>query len=146
MFVGPRFLFRHGRNLVRCVRNSYTLVISETPHHRPTSGNARSVAEELLQLVARRRFARLLLRGRNKQPAGELKILAEIPDVLFKHGLRAPIAALLRRVKVVAHAVEADPQVRLALRTAFAASRLSRQRPFPSAFPAMPRHAGQCSE
>jgi len=72
---------------------------------------APSVAQQLVQL----RTGGLLAgapfpRGRELAP-GEIEPLAEIPQVLVADQLGALVTALLSRPRVVADAVEADPEV-----------------------------------
>src|SRR5207302_4678338 len=93
-----------------------------------------SVTHQFLQLIARGGLAGLFLHRRNEHAADELEVFAEIAERLFKDRFRAAVPALVRRARVVAHAVQADPQVGAALRTTFAAPGLSGQRPLPSTF------------
>src|SRR2546429_9711083 len=110
----------------------------------PGKASARSVTQQFLQLLARRGRATLFLRGRNKHAADKLEVFAKVANVFFEDRLRATVPALVRRARVVAQAIQANPQVGPALRTALTPPRLPGQRPFPSAFPAMPRHPGEC--
>src|SRR5512139_3010792 len=108
-------------------------------------GKCRSISEQFLQLVARGGLTRAGFGGRPIRPASHLEILAEVAHVLLGHRIGATVSALLRRPQVMAHAVQAYPQVRVARRAGLAASRLPRQRPFPSALPAMTCHGRECT-
>src|SRR5256886_3200769 len=110
----------------------------------PGKASARSVTQQFLQLLARRGRARLFLRGRNKHAADKLEVFAKVANVFFENRFRATVPALVRRARVVAQAIQANPQVGPALRTTLTPPRLPGRRPFPSAFPAMPRHAVEC--
>src|SRR6266496_3988001 len=100
-----------------------------------------SIPDQFLQLLPRGVFAGIFIAWRREHPADEFEVFAEIADVFFHLRFRPPIATLMRRADIVARAVQADTQVGPALRTALAASRLPGQCPFPSAIPAVPRHA-----
>jgi hypothetical protein len=93
----------------------------------------RASSQKFLELVPRRIFPRILAAFGDKRAAGEIEILAKIPHGFLKYGLRSPVAALLRRPRIVTDTVQANAQIGRAPVAALAASRLPGQRPFPSA-------------
>jgi hypothetical protein len=98
------------------------------------------ISEQFSQLVARGRLARMLRFLRGVYAFDEVKVFAKVPGVFFGDRLGAPIAALLRRPRIVAGAVEANPQIGQALVAAFPSSRLSRESPFGAALVTMTGH------
>jgi hypothetical protein len=58
--------------------------------------DARSIPEQLLQLIAGCAFAGIFPLFRHKFAPDKIKKLAEIPDRLFKNRIRPPVAALMR--------------------------------------------------
>ena len=70
-------------------------------------GLTRSIPEQFLQLLSRLVFAGVGFGFWRPLPAHEVKIFAEIANVLLGDGFRAAVAALMRRPRVITDAVEA---------------------------------------
>ena len=110
-FVRQRLLFQHDQNLGGAIQAD--------------KWKSRLIAQQFLQLVARRGFAGVLLFFRNKHAAYELEVLAEIAQVLFKHRFRPAVTTLMGCADIIADAIQANPQVGPAPRAALAATGLS---------------------
>jgi hypothetical protein len=108
------------------------------------ANKTKSIAEQFLQLIPRRVFARILVILGRKIAARKFKILAEIPHGLLRFRFCATVAALMRRARVVTRTIQAHPQICAAAMAALAPARLSGERPFPTAFMAMPCHQAAC--
>ena len=100
----------------------------------------RSIAKQFFQLLAGGIFTGVVFAFRRKSSPNEIEVLAKIPNLFFRDGIRAAVAALMGSTRVVAGAVQANPQVRIATVARFTAPRLTRKGPFPSALVTMACH------
>ena len=100
----------------------------------------RLVPQQLLQGVPGLGFAGPVFGRGHKLTPDELEILAVIGQVLFRHEVGAAIAALFSDARVVADAVEANLQVRVAAVAGFGTARRARQLVFQAALPTMTCH------
>lgn len=62
--------------------------------------------------------------------------------MLLSDWLRAPIAALMGNSRIVAHAIQANPQIRAALMATLTSAGLASEGPFPAAFVTVAIHEG----
>ena len=69
------------------------------------------LSKQFLELVSRRNLSRVQFGFRDERSSGHVEIFAKIRDVLFGYWVRAPIPALMRDLRIVAHAVQADFQI-----------------------------------
>jgi hypothetical protein len=99
-----------------------------------------SIAEQILQLLARGGYAFVGFRFWNPIARREIKILAKVSRVLFQNRFGAPLAALMCGVAVVKRAVQAHTQISAAFHADFAPAGLAIQSPRFSAFMAMTVH------
>jgi hypothetical protein len=72
-------------------------------------------------------------------PAREIEILAEIAHTFFLDWFGAAVAALMGDAGIVTGAVQADPQIGVALMAGFTPPRQAGQPPFPAASVTMAR-------
>ena len=70
----------------------------------------------------------------------EIEVFAEVGEVFFCDRVGATIPALMSQARLIAHAIEADFEIRPALVTSFRAPGQSRERVFPTTIVTMPRH------
>src|SRR6266496_1522667 len=101
---------RHKSNHIQVVyapneSAAYRAYEQSRGHAGVESGNAHSVyslfAEELFQVFAGGIFARVAVRLAGPGAADEIEVFAEVGHVLFRHGIGAPLAALVGRARVV---------------------------------------------
>jgi hypothetical protein len=99
-----------------------------------------SLAQQFFQLLARGVLAFVGFGSRRPNAAGKFKMFAEVADGFFQNRLGAAFAALLGHTRVVAGAVQADPQIHAAFHARLSATRLAGERPGFAAIMAMSRH------
>jgi len=98
------------------------------------------IPQQLLQAVSGRLFARVAVLFAGPGTADEIEVLAEVGHVLFRNWIGAPISALMRRARLVTHAIQTDFQIGPALVAGFRAPGQARQGIFPTAIVTMSRH------
>lgn len=74
-----------------------------------------SVAQQLLEIIARLVRAKFFLRRGDKDPLGQLEPLAIVGEMFFLHRIRAAVATFVSHGRIVARAIETDFQVRAAI-------------------------------
>jgi hypothetical protein len=97
--------------------------------------------EQFLQLFARGVLAAVFFLLGRPIPPRKFKVLTEISHVLFKDRVRPAVPTLMRRPRIMADTVQANPQVRGAMVAALAPPGLAREGPLPTTFMTMSRHA-----
>ena len=94
------------------------------------------IPQQLLKIIPCLVRAKLLFRGRDKNPLGQLEPLAIVCELLFFNGIRPAIATLVGHRAIITRAVEADLQVRAAV-ARFRATGRTAVLVFRPAFPTM---------
>ncbi|EEF57762.1 hypothetical protein [Pedosphaera parvula] len=95
------------------------------------------IAQQFFQLVPSGIFTTVRFTSGHEVTATEIKIFAEIAHMLLLNRVGPAVAALMGRARIVADAVQADPQVSATTMARFASPGVSRESPFPSALVTM---------
>ena len=95
------------------------------------------VTEQLLQLLARRVFARRDLFFGGEGAAGQFEILAKVSRCLLQNGIGPAISALVGSARIITDTIQTNAQIGVATVAGISAAGLAGQSPFPAAIVTM---------